>query len=68
MSALNNWYEPQVYRNRFGMNEYEEESFINSKIEEFCKAALHTKNQEIYELIYEYILDNLEKFVEVSYE
>lgn len=58
-------FEPPTYNNRFGMNEYLEEYFISSEIEKFCKAVLHLKNfnQDLYGLIYEYIQDNLEKFI-----
>lgn len=58
-----------TYRNIFGMNEHEEDAFICSKIEQFCKADLHFKNQELYTLLYEFIEDNLEKFLfEVNHE
>lgn len=62
-------FEPPVYQNRFGMNQYFEESFIQSEIEKFCKAALHKKNDTLYMLLYEYIQDNIEKFIgEPDYE
>ena len=58
-------FEPPVYENRFGMDEYAEEYFVKEEIEKFCKAVLQSKNfsSEIYDVIYEYIRDNLEKFI-----
>lgn len=57
-------YEQPSYENRFGMSEQEEEIFICDKIDEFCKAALQVKNSSLYMLLFEYIQENIEKFIE----
>lgn len=61
--------EPNEYKNRFEMDEYKEEEFINSKIQEFCNHYSNIKFDCLYMLLYEYIQENLEKFIpEFDYE
>lgn len=68
MYIPSSWYEPPVYKNQFGMDEFREEEFIVDTIEQFCKSALQkgslsSKEDLLYMLLYEHIQDNLEQFV-----